>query len=118
MQYFDSLHVRDDHKKFKPQLFATTITYRPGSIYNSNTQNATLNRFISLGTFKFVKNRFEALPDTSDPRLNVYYYLTPAQKKSLQGGVDAFTKENNFMGAQVNVNWRNRNALKELNSWA
>ncbi len=112
MQYFDSLHIRDDHKKFTPKLFATTITYRPGSLYNSNTQNATLNRFISLGTFKFVKNRFEALPDSSNPRLNVYYYLTPAQKKSLQGGIDAFTKENNFMGAQVNVNWRNRNAFK------
>ncbi len=107
---YDGLIIKDSAKRFKPQLFAKTITYRPGSLYNSRTQNSTLNRFISLGAFKFVKNRFEALKDTGDlHRMNVYYYLTPAKTKSFQAEIDAFSKENNSLGGQLSVNWKHRN---------
>ena len=110
---YDGLHIKDSAEKFKPRLFARTITYRPGSLYNSRSQNSTLNRFINLGAFKFVKNRFDPVVDSGDIyRLNVYYYLTPAKKKSFQGEVNAFTKENNSLGAQVSVNWKNRNLFK------
>ncbi len=110
---FDGLIIKDSAKKFKPQLFAQTITYRPGTLYNSREQNSTLNRFINLGTFKFVKNRFEPLIDSGDlHRMNVYYYLTPAKKKSLQGELAAFSKENNSLGAQLSVNWKNRNTFR------
>ncbi|MEO6252273.1 MAG: BamA/TamA family outer membrane protein [Ferruginibacter sp.] len=110
---YDGLIIKDSAKKFKPILFSRTITYRPGSLYNSRNQNSTLNRFINLGTFKFVKNRFEALKDTGDlHRMNVYYYLTPAKKKSFQAEIDAFSKENNSLGAQFSVNWKNRNLFR------
>ncbi len=110
---YDGLFIKDSTEKFRPRLFAQTITYRPGSMYSSRTQNSSLNRLINLGTFKFVKNRFEAVENAdSVPRLNVYYYLTPAKKKSFQGEVDAFTKENNSVGAQVSANWKNRNLFK------
>lgn len=110
---YDGLHIKDSAKKFKPRLFARTITYRPGRLYNSRSQNSTLNRFINLGAFKFVKNRFDPVVDSGDIyRLNVYYYLTPAKKKSFQGEVNAFTKENNSLGAQLNANWKNRNLFK------
>jgi outer membrane protein insertion porin family len=110
---YDGLFIKDSAKKFTPRLFAQTITYRPGSLYSSRTQNSTLNRLINLGTFKFVKNRFEAVEKTDSLHgLNVYYYLTPAKKKSFQGEVDAFTKENNSLGAQVSANWKNRNLFK------
>ncbi|MBK6378641.1 MAG: BamA/TamA family outer membrane protein [Chitinophagaceae bacterium] len=110
---YDGLHIKDSAKKFKPRLFARTITYRPGRLYNSRSQNSTLNRFINLGAFKFVKNRFDPVVDSGDIyRLNVYYYLTPAKKKSFQGEVNAFTKENNSLGAQLSANWKNRNLFK------
>jgi outer membrane protein insertion porin family len=113
---FDKLKINDKQKNFKPSLFATTITYRPGSVYNSRQQNSTLNRFIGLGAFKFVKNRFEAVKDSSKKDtshlLNVYYYLTAAKKKSFQAQIDGTTKENNFIGTQVSVNWKNRNSFK------
>lgn len=113
---FDKLKITDTEKKFKPSLFAATVTFRPGSIYNSRQQNSTLNRMIGLGAFKFVKNRFEAVKhstiiDTAH-LLNVYYYLTPAKKKSVQAQIDGATKENNFIGSQLSVNWKNRNAFK------
>ena len=109
---YDGLLIKDSAKVFKPRLFAQTIIYRPGTLYSSRTQNSTLNRLINLGTFKFVKNRFEAVKDSGDlHRLNVYYYLTPAKKKSMQGELDVFTKENNSVGGQLSVNWKNRNVF-------
>ncbi|MEP7254712.1 MAG: BamA/TamA family outer membrane protein [Ferruginibacter sp.] len=110
---FDGLIIKDSAKKFKPRLFAQTITYRPGKLYSSRSQNSTLNRLINLGAFKFVKNRFEAVKDSGElHRMNVYYYLTPAKKKSFQGEIDAFSKENNSLGAQLSVNWKNRNLFR------
>lgn len=110
---YDGLRIKDTLKNFKSKLFARTITYRPGSLYNSRSQNTTLNRLINLGAFKFVKNRFEAVRDSgSNRRLNVYYYLTPAKRKSLQAEIDGFSKENNFLGAQASINWKNRNTFK------
>ncbi|MEI9956182.1 MAG: hypothetical protein WDM90_07750 [Ferruginibacter sp.] len=108
----DSLLIRDTSHKFKPELFKRTVTYRPESIYSSKNQNTTLNRFINLGTFKFVKNRFEELKDTSSHRLNVYYYLTPQKKKSIQAELDGFSKENKYLGTQLSLNWKNRNTFK------
>ncbi len=107
----DGLLIRDTVKKFRPDLFSRTVTYRPGSLYSSVHQNATLNRFITLGAFKFVKNRFESVPDTNNYGLDVYYYLTPAKKKSIQAEIDAFTKENKYIGTQLSVNWKNRNTF-------
>ena len=110
---YDSLIINDSAKKYNNRLFAQTITYRPGRLYSSRSQNTTLNRLINLGAFKFVKNRFEIVNDSADPyRMNVYYYLTPAKKKSLQGAIDGFSKENNSLGAQVSVNWKNRNLFR------
>ncbi len=115
VQFYDGLRIKDTIKNFKKTLFAQTITYRPGSIYSSKQQNTTLNRFINLGAFKFVKNRFEAekVAQANDTAhlMNVYYYLTPAKQKSIQAQIDGFTKENNFLGTQFSVNWRNRNAF-------
>lgn len=111
--FYDSIYIKDEQKKYKPSLFARSITYGPGSLYNSRSQNATLNRFISLGAFKFVKNRFEKDASMGDSNLlNVYYYLTPAPKKSLQAQIDGFTKDNNFMGSQASLNFLNRNAFR------
>ena len=137
---YDGLLIKDPNKKFKPLLFKQTITYRPGRLYSSRTQNTTLNRLINLGPFKFIKNRFEPIADSSATaikdvgkfdikidtanktpkkdtadvlhRLNVYYYLTPAKKKSLQAEIDGFTKENNYIGSQVSINWKNRNPFR------
>ncbi len=116
LEIYDGLQIRDTTKKFKNNLFASTITYRPGSTYSSRAQNTTLNRLINLGAFKFVKNRFEAINDSTANdtahAMNVYYYLTPAKQKSLSAEIDGFTKENNFLGTQVSVAWKNRNAFR------
>lgn len=112
MTEVDGLLIRDTINKFKTSLFTNVITYRPGATYSSRDQNTTLNRLLNLGAFKFVKNRYEQTKDSADPyRLNVYYYLTPAKRKSVQTAINGFSKENKYLGAQLSVNWRNRNAF-------
>jgi outer membrane protein assembly factor BamA len=113
MMLVDSIYIRDTVKNFKPVVFTRAITYRPGQLYSSRDQNTSLNRLINLGTFKFVKNRFDTVKDTTDPyRLNAYYYLTSAKKKSIQAEIDGFSKDNRYLGTQVSVNWKNRNTFK------
>jgi outer membrane protein insertion porin family len=110
---FDGLLIRDTVHKFKPELFKLMVTYRPGAIYSSKDQNTTLNRLINLGTFGFVKNRFEVVKDSPGLYLlNAYYYLTPSKSKSLQGEIDGFSKEDGYVGSQLSINWKNRNAFK------
>ncbi|MEO6549872.1 MAG: BamA/TamA family outer membrane protein [Ferruginibacter sp.] len=109
----DGLLIRDTVYKFEHTLFKNLVTYRPGQTYSSGDQNTTLNRLMNVGTFKFVKSRFEQAKDTGNPyKLNVFYYLTPAKKKSVQAELDGFSKENKFLGTQLSVNWRNRNTFK------
>lgn len=109
----DGLSLRDTVHSFKSSVFTKMITYRPGQLYSSRDQNTTLNRLINLGPFKFVKNRYEAARDSSDPyRLNVFYYLTPAKKHSLQAQLDGFSKESRYLGSQVSLNWKNKNLFK------
>ena len=83
----------------------------PGDIYNRTEHTNSLNRFIDLGPFSFVKNRFEDVtPDSA--KLDIYYYLTQYKKKSL--GVDLLARQTsaNYNGTQINLNYRNRNLFK------
>lgn len=110
--FSDGVFVQDSSNKFKPSLFGKVVTYRPGDIYNSQEHNATLNRLINLGVFKFVKSRYEEVNDSTKNLFNVFYYLTPLPKKSLTAQIDGFTKENNYQGAELSVSWKNRNAFR------
>ncbi|RFZ82299.1 hypothetical protein DYU05_16935 [Mucilaginibacter terrenus] len=104
-------NVVDPRKTVKPYLFANTVLLHPNDTYSRTTHNNSLNRFINLGPFQYVKNRFEDVTPDS-PKLDVYYFLTPYKKKSLQLELLGRTTSANYTGSQVNLNWRNRNAFK------
>ena len=105
---YDDYYVIDSTRFYKPKLFRQAMQFNKGDVYNRGEHNATLNRLINLGIFKFVKNRFEREGDTL---LNAYYYLTPLPKKSLRIEVGGLTKSNNLTGTQVTLGFTNRNAL-------
>lgn len=107
----EGYHVIDTAQLFKPVIFSRTLVFKPGDLYKRNDHNLSLSRLVSLGVFKFVKARFEPV-DTSLDRLNVFYYLTPAQKKSIRFEVSALTRSDNTTGGQVAINWRNRNLFR------
>ncbi len=93
-------------------VFKQTVQFQKGSVYSRTEHNKALNRFVELGPFKFVKNRFEDVSTPDTPKLNIFYFLTPYQRKSLQFEIETRTTSANFTGTQVNVSWRNRNAFK------
>lgn len=110
--YYKGYYVADRRKLYKPRLFEQSMQFQTGDVYNRTDHNLTLNRLVNLNVFKFVKNRFEVVPDADTPRLNTYYYLTPAPKKSLRSEINANTKSNNLTGSSITVGWRNRNTFR------
>lgn len=104
--------IIDSTQIFKPIVFESAMQFRPGDLYSRKNHNSTLSRLISLGAFKFVKNRFETVADSNNLRLNTYYYLTPMPKKSIRFELLGTSKTNNLIGSQVTVGWRHRNAFR------
>lgn len=104
-------HIIDKERKIKPYVFEETMQFRPGDVYNRTDHNRTLSRLINLNVFKFVKNRFEVVPVDS-PRLDVYYYLTPLQPKSVRAEITTITRSNNLNGSQLNLSWQHRNLFR------
>lgn len=102
-------YVIDSSKFYKPKLFQQAMQFKSGDLYNRREHNATLQRLINLGIFKFVKNRFEIAGDTL---LNAYYYLTPMPKKSLRIELGGNSKSNNLTGTEVTLGFTNRNAFR------
>lgn len=97
---------------YKPRMFEQAMQFEPGDIYNRRDHAETISRLVNLNLFKFVKNRFETVPNIDSAKLNAYYYLTPLPKKSLRAEVNASTKSNNLTGSSITLGWRNRNTLK------
>ena len=108
-------YIIDTKKTYKPFTFKNSVLLQPGDVYNRANHNKSLNRFINLGPFKFIKNKFEDVSaDTS--KLNVYYFLTPSPKKSLQFELSEHISSANYVGTQLSINWLNRNIFKGAES--
>jgi len=104
-------NVIDPKKTFRPFTFKNSVLLHPGDIYNRTEHTNSLSRFIELGPFKFVKNRFEDVtPDSA--KLDIYYFLTQQKKKSIQAEIVARQTSANYDGTQVSLNLRNRNTFK------
>jgi outer membrane protein assembly factor BamA len=103
--------IIDNKSVFKPIIFDKTLLFNKGDLYNRTTHNLSLNRLITLGTFKFVKNEFK-VNNYFKNQLDAYYYLTPLPKKSIQIETLAKTNSANYSGTELNINWSNRNTFK------
>ena len=104
-------NVIDPKNTVRPFTFKNSVLLHPGDIYNRTEHNNSLSRFIELGPFKFVKNRFEDVtPDSA--YLDIYYFLTQQKRKSLQAEIVARQTSANYDGTQVDLNFKNRNTFK------
>ena len=109
----EGYHIIDSAKFLRPSVFSNTLLIKPNTIYKEDDHNSSLSRLVSLGVFQFVKARFEpASSADTNSRLNLYYYLTPAQKKLLRFEVTALTRSDNTTGTEVALNWRHRNLFR------
>lgn len=108
---YDDIYVIDPKHKFKPKIFDRALYFKKGDLYNRTNHNLTLNRLISLGVFKFVKNEF-IVSDSLGHRFDAYYLLTPRQIQSLRLEALGRTNSANYAGSELNLNWTHRNFFK------
>lgn len=108
---YKDFKIFDKEKLFKPKIYDRTLYFHKDDLYNRTNHNLSLNRLITLGTFKFVKNQFSTAAG-KDGYLDVNYYLTPLPRKSIRVEVLAKTNSANYNGSELNVNWSNRNTFR------
>ncbi len=108
---YKDFYVIDPDHKFKPRTFERMLIFDKGDRYSRRDHNQSLNRLVSLGTFKFVKAKFEEV-DTPGNYLDPYYFLTPLPAKSYKLELTGLTKSNNATGSELSVNWTHRNAFR------
>lgn len=107
----DDLYIVDPEKKFNPRIFNRALYFNKGDLYNRKDHNLSLNRLISLGVFKFVKNEF-VVSDSLHNQFDAYYLLTPRPFQSLRLETLGKTSSANYTGGEVNLNWTHRNLFK------
>ncbi|MGQ7947525.1 translocation and assembly module lipoprotein TamL [Flavobacterium sp. WC2509] len=110
IQYND-FTIIDTANTFNPRVFDRAIYFKQGDLYNRKDHNLTLNRFVNLGTFSFVKNEFRT-SDSIKNTLDSYYFLTLLPKKFIRVEVLGKTNSASYNGTGINVNWNNRNLFK------
>ncbi len=107
----NQFQIVDSARLYNPKLFDDIVSLRSGQRYNSRAQDLTLSRFINVGTFKFVRNRFDPVQQSDSALLDVHYYLTPYPKKTARVELAGTSRSNNLTGSQLTLSWRNRNTL-------
>ncbi len=107
----EDIYVIDPEQKFKPRIFDRALYFKRGDLYNRTNHNLTLNRLISLGVFKFVKNEF-VVSDSLQHTFDAYYLLTPRELQSLHLEALGRTNSANYAGSELNLNWTHRNFFR------
>ncbi|MCJ8155147.1 BamA/TamA family outer membrane protein [Chryseobacterium sp. SSA4.19] len=108
---YQDIYVIDPQHKFKPKIFDRALYFKKGDLYNRTNHNLTLNRLISLGVFKFVKNEF-VVSDSLQHKFDAYYLLTPRELQSLRLEALGRTNSANYAGSELNLNWTHRNFFR------
>lgn len=108
---YNDIYVVDPQKKFKPRVFDRALYFEKGDLYNRKDHNLSLNRLISLGVFKFVKNEF-VVSDSLNHKFDAYYILTPRELQSLRLEALGRTNSANYAGSELNLNWTQRNFFR------
>lgn len=88
-----------------------SVYLRKHKVYTRQDHNVTLNRLMSLNSFKFVQVKFTESDTAAEGFLDVAILLTPMTKRSLRFEMDLVSKSNNFIGPRLNASLLNRNLL-------
>ena len=110
VQYKDFTIIDSAHT-FKPRVFDRALYFKKGDFYNRKNHNLSLNRFVNLGTFNFVKNEFK-VSDSIKNTLDAYYFLTLLPKKFIRFEILGKTNSASYTGSEIKINWNNRNVFR------
>lgn len=111
LEVYNGMYIIDPEKKFKPKIFDRAMYFQRGDLYNRADHNLTLNRLISLGVFKFVKNEF-SVSDSLKQKFDAYYLLTPRAFQTMRLETTGRSNSADYVGSEVNLNWTHRNLFR------
>lgn len=109
-KFRDEYYIVDTNNTYRNKVLANHIFFHPGELYNRTDHNMTINHFVNLNTFQFVKNDFID-SKKADNTMDVYYYLTPMKTRSTRLELIGKTATV-YNGIEANLNWSLRNAFK------
>ncbi|CAN5508978.1 BamA/TamA family outer membrane protein [soil metagenome] len=107
----DSLIYLRSELNIRPSVIRRAIFFRKEEIYSRKKHNITLNRLMSLGSFKFVNIKFTEHDPSHPGYLDAMVLLTPTKKRTFNTELNLVSKSNNFIGPQLNLNYKNRNTF-------
>ncbi len=111
--YNDNVFVgREAWIRIKPKVILRSVYLKKNDIYTRENHNITLNRLMSMGTFKFVLVRFADSDTTATGYLDVTILMTPVPIYTFQAEIDMVTKSNDYSGPRMNVSVLDRNTFK------
>ncbi|MFT3903709.1 MAG: BamA/TamA family outer membrane protein [Niabella sp.] len=109
---YKDFNIYDPLNRYKPQLFENLVFFEKGEKYNRTDHSLSLNRLVSIGTFKFVKAEFKPLDTLRSDSMDLDFLLTSLKRKALTLDVTGTSKSNNFVGSQLKITYTNRNVFK------
>ncbi len=94
-----------------PGVLADQSDLKKGNIYRKEDELATLSRLTKLDVFKFVNIDYKVKDSANTLNTNIYLY--PNTKRSMNFGLQAVSKTNNFIGPNLSISFKNRNSFRE-----
>lgn len=102
---------KTDDMNIKPIVIMRSVYLRKSEIYSRENHNITLNRLMSMGTFKFVQVQFSESDTTANGFLDVSILMTPMSNHTFRAELDVVSKSNNYKGPRMNLSLLNRNTF-------
>jgi outer membrane protein insertion porin family len=103
---------KESEMNIRPHVISRSVFLEKNEIYSRRNHTITLNRLMSMGTFKFIQVKFSDSDTTAAGYLDVDILMTSMTKRTFRAELDIVSKSNNFTGPRINVSLLNRNTFR------
>ncbi len=102
----------EDNMNINPKVILRSVYLKKNDVYVRENHNITLNRLMSMGSFKFVQLKFSDSDTTATGYLDVTVLMTPMPNYNFQAELDLVTKSNDYSGPRINLSLLDRNTFR------
>jgi outer membrane protein insertion porin family len=108
----NALPGKDTAIKVIPKVILRSVFLRKHELYSRKNHITTLNRLMTIGSFKFVQIKYSDSDTSASGFLDVTILITPMAKYTFRTELDIVSKSNNYTGPRMNLSFLNRNTFK------
>ncbi|HBL76094.1 MAG: hypothetical protein A2W90_11810 [Bacteroidetes bacterium GWF2_42_66] len=102
---------KKERMAIKPEVLLKSIYLRKPEVFSRQNHIITLNRLMSMGSFKLVQVNFSENNASVPGLLDVNILMTPMPKRTFRAEIDLVSKSNNYAGPRMNLSILNRNTF-------